>query len=439
MTGGGALFAAWIVAGGGPVPEFNQVGIEQDLADAARVLAQVGGGPGRLLFASGAGDRTVQVAGRPPPLLPGDPDVASLAELFDPRGGRRATYRPTALRPDGPATAARLLKELRVALGAPSTEPLTVYIGGHGQMGATARENWVDLWGESSLTPASVAALLDEQPDHRPVRFVITACYSGGFGELAFAGADPAAGPARGDRCGLFAAPWDLPASGCDPNPDRAAHVGYAKRFLPALASGASLLEAHTEVRIHSTAPDVPTTTSERWLRQVAPKSGPGVPVALPEEERVEIALSARLALSSEDAAAALAMVERAVEDLDTRRGRAHTEEDRAWRTASASVLARWPTLNDPWHPDFQGTLQEHRVALGRHMAHHPSLLAWRRARSAVADLDDRTWALRSRSAPLERLTRASDNRTLAGRLKARGGPDWDHYQRLLRCERGLP
>ena len=435
------LALAWIVAGGGSIPELNQVSIEQDLADAERVLAGVTGAPGELLFASGPGDRTVQISGRPSPLLPADAVRASLASLFDPRGGRTATYRPTILRPIGPATADRLLASLEAALTDAARRPLTVYLAGHGQMGPNPRDNWVDLWEESALTPISVARALERHPGHRTVRFVITSCHSGGFGELAFAGADPALGPATTDRCGLFAAPWDLPASGCDPNPDRAAHEGYARHFLPALAAGKSLLEAHTEVRVTSPAPDVPTTTSERWLRHSAPTDSTAATkaFALPEEDRVVEALTDRLGVKPRAASDALKALEASIDALDAERRIGQPDEDAAWRRASASVLARWPVLNDPWHPDFEGALEANRADIKRHLARDPAVVLWRSARRALDEIDMKIWDLRDRSAPLERLARAVETRDLAARLHAQGGPDWTHYLRLLECERGQP
>ncbi len=439
-----AVVIAWIVAGGGSIPELNQVSIEQDLADAAKVFgAATAPAGGVLLFSSGVGDRTVQVAGRPAPLLPADPDRAALGALFDPRGGRGATYRPTVLRPGGPATADNLLAQLDAVIAGrrpgKGGRPLTVYIAGHGQMGASPRDNWVDLWEESALGPPALADALEARPGHAPVRFVITSCHAGGFAELAFAKADPEAGPAKTDRCGLFAAPWDLPASGCDPNPDRAAHQGYARYFLPALASGASLLEAHTEVRVSSPAPDVPTTTSERWLRHAAPAEGATKPYPLPQEDRVVTALSSRLNTPADAAVAALVLLERTMESLDDERGQAQSDEDLSWRRASASVLARWPVANDPWHPDFAPTLEADRLAIRKHLATHLAVKAWRGAQAVLADLDARIWELRDRAAPLERLARAVQTRTLAARLHAQGGPDWEHFLRLRACENGRP
>src|SRR5690606_28403400 len=88
----------WLAAASGGTPELNQVSIEQDLALAREVLGE----PGYVLFAAGPDAPTVQVLD---PELDDDPVTRTLADLFAPRGGRSATYRPPALAVDGPATA----------------------------------------------------------------------------------------------------------------------------------------------------------------------------------------------------------------------------------------------------------------------------------------------------------------------------------------------
>ena len=105
---------------------------------------------------------------------------------------------------------------------------------------------------------------------------------------VAFETADESRGPSHTPRCGLFAGTWDRETSGCDANPDRRAQESYGLHFLHALAgkdrSGNALepkridfdhdgkiglLEAHARARIAAMSLDVPTTTSERFLRSV--------------------------------------------------------------------------------------------------------------------------------------------------------------------------
>jgi hypothetical protein len=283
---------------------------------------------------------------------------------------------------------------------------------------------------------------------------VATTCFSGGLAELVFERADPRQGPARTITCGLFAAPWDLEASGCDPNPDRAAQEGYAIHFLHALrgedrdgeplplaeidfdGDGAiSLLEAHARVRIASAGPDVPTTTSERWLEHAIPNVPPGeVDVELPEEDAVIAALSARV--GDVDAPAALDELEDEIDETRQRLTRAQGAEERAFRLASAELLARWPTLDDPWHPDFSATLSDNHTAIAALLETSPPYAAYLDAKTEVDALSNAIGDLRVQAAPIERLVRAQDFRRRAAALRTRGGQRLKRYEALLSCER---
>lgn len=440
----------WIAAAGGATPEFNQVSIEQDVGLASEVF----GGPGHVLFAAGARSPAVQVLDD----VQRDPVRARLADLFAPRAGRDATYRPPQIRVDGPATGPELLDVLGRALSG-GREPLTLYLAGHGHQGETPADNVVGLWGYTDLTLPDLGRVLDVA--HRPVRMVVTTCFSGGFADLAFRFADPGGPGARPLRCGLFSAPWDLESSGCDPNPDRRAQEGFGLHFLHALRGEdrhgnrlpaaridfdgdgeISLLEAHARVRIASEAPDVPTTTSERWLRAKAAElpAAPS-PWSSPENDAVILALARRLELDGREAQAypRLEALERKLETLGQEASRAAAEEERAYRAAMAEVLARWPVLDDPWHPQFAPTFEHHEDAIAEHLETSSSYASYLAARAAVDEVAQAMAQLRREAAPYERLTRALDNRDLAGRLRARGKANWAYHQALLECERYVP
>lgn len=438
----------WIAAASGAVPELNQVSLEQDLALAAEVL----GPEGRVLFGAGPGTATVQVLAPPSET---DPVLLALGDLFDPRGGRDLRYRPTTLQTAEPATAEAVLGALDHAL-AGGPDPLLLYLGGHGNIGDRPAHNTISLWEQSVIDVIDLAEHLDRSP--RPVRVVATTCFSGGFAELVFRGADETQGASPHDRCGLFAAPWDLEASGCDPNPDRGTQEGYGLHVLNALRGRdrdgtplpistldldgdrhISLLEAHTRARIASPSADVPTTTAERWLRHAAPEQGPEAEVSLPEEEAVIDALAERLHLRGKELQAHLEL-QRLGDDIEAvlrRLEDAQQEEDAAYRRAAADLLARWPVLDDPWHPEHRSLVERERRAIGEHLERSPTYDAYVAARQEVDRLGGRLWELRRRSAPYERLTRALDNRTLARRLRAEGGEDWSTFERILACERG--
>lgn len=441
---------AWIAAGGGPTPEYNQLSVEDDLGLFAETF---GADRGLLLFAGGPGTRSVQVldvARR------GDELGGELADFFDARDGRDSHYRTTRLALHGPATVGGTLGAIAAALTS-GRAPLTLFLAGHGTAGDAPGDAQLLMWGDEPLTPAALADTLDHAPPNRTVRLVITSCFSGGFSELVYRGARAELGPTESDRCGFFAAPWDLPASGCDPDPDRAVHEGYAIHFLAALRGQdrqrrdarasldldhdgrISLLEAHVRAVIASGSLDVPTTTSEAWLRAAAPAHGAEKPYALPEAEAVISAMAERTGLVGREALAQ-AQLARAHERMAAVMGElvtADEQEASAFRTASAALLSRWPVLDDPSHPDFQTTLQSEHAAVASFVASAPEMLAWHDARARVDALEQRLDDEHVEAAPLERLVRALDDRVLVGRLHAQGGAAWQHYQRLLACERG--
>jgi len=441
----------WIAVGGGPEPRGTQVSLEQDLELARRVL-----GPGGIvLFAGGPHAYGVQVLDDKPR---GDPLLAELGDLFDPLDGRDSRYRLPALKMDGPASSARVMEALSAALEQ-GTEPLLLYFAGHGDKGEAPAANSIRLWGDSGLSVGELADLFDRRGGSREVRLVITSCYSGGFADVVFAGASAERGAAGTRRCGLFASEWDQEASGCDPNPDRGSQEGYGIYFWHALRredrdgkplrrasldldhdGKISLLEAHTRAVVASTSIDVPTTTSERWLRQLAPKGGPVQDVSLPEDDAVIAELGVRLSLRDEAAARRrFDQLSRALREADEEVARAADDEDDAYASLRIALLERWPVLDDPWHPDFAATVRDHRDAIRAFLRNEAPARQYRAAGDRLARARDRSDRLRQAFAPVRRLVRAYETRTLAGRLHFVGGPAWNYYQALLACERGVP
>lgn len=437
----------YLAVGGGATPEYTEVSLEQDIELASRSLR----GPGLLLFAGGSESTSVRLQATPAR----DSVLRRLGELFDPRSARDSRYRRTQLNAQ-PASLDNFETSFSLAASSGS-EPLLIYVASHGLQGDRARDNHIELWGGE---PMSVARL-DELTSNatRPLRFVIASCYSGGFAELAFARADAAAGPARSPRCGLFAGTWDRQTSGCDPNPDRRAQEGYSLHVLHALRGEdregkplplreldldgdgkVSLLEAHTRARIVSHSIDVPTTTSERYLREVQQQEAAPNPKLLPEEQAVIKRLGGRLGLSSK------ALVEKRFEDvaarLDALSGEldaADAELESAQHLLSAQLLARWPVLGDPYHEEFAATLQQHGDEIAKLLRESRAAHNHREARQVVDELSERSSALEPDEAELLRLLRAYETLGLASALAARPGPEWAHYQALLACERSSP
>lgn len=438
----------YLAIGGGATPESTEVSIEQDI----ELLEHTLKGPGAVLFAGGPDSRSVRetdAEAQPDPLLVG------LGELFNPRAGRTSRYR----RPKvgiGRATAANVEKWLSAAVSVGS-DPLLVYVASHGDQGASPRDNVIVLWGGATITASRFAELSEDA--HRPVRLVATSCFSGGFAEIAFARADEHAGATRAPRCGLFAGPWDRETSGCDANPDRRAQESYGIHFIHALSredrSGrplapaeidfdqdgvVSLLEAHTRARIASVSLDVPTTTSERWLRSVEHGKGAYEPRLLPEEQAVTEQLGRALGLTDEAAVMKRANeLEARLDALEHELDEAQKHLDDATAELSSRLLERWPVLDDAYHPEFSSVIQRERASILMELTRSSAATRRSEALRRVESLEDQQDGIDVEEARVQRLVRAYETLHAAAALERRGGEEWRHYQALLACERGQP
>lgn len=437
----------YIAVGGGATPEYTEVSLEQDIQLALQVLH----GPGTVLFAGGrdsASVRTVPAQAAAPSLL------QRLGELFDPRGDRDSRYRRTEL--DALAASnENFEKTFTQALRSGKT-PLLVYVASHGLQGEHARDNHIELWGGEPLAVKQLDAL--QASATRPVRFVIASCYAGGFAELAFHNADPSQGPARVPRCGLFAGTWDRQTSGCDPNPDRRVQEGYSMHVLHALRGqdragnpipleqldldhdgAVSLLEAHTRARIVSHSIDVPTTTSERYLREVEHRQMTPNLKLLPEEAAVVRQLGARLGLLSKAAAEKrYRSLGVRLDRIDAELNAADAELSRAQGRLAALLLARWPVLNDPYHDQFADTLKQSAAEIAALLDKSSEAKRYASASEHVEEISARASELDPEEAEALRLVRAYETLSLATSLTARGGAALQYYRALLACERSV-
>lgn len=438
----------YLAIGGGATPESTEVSIEQDI----ELLEHTLKGPGATLFAGGPDSRSVREAdaeAQPDALL------AGLGELFNPRAGRTSRYR----RPKigiGRATPANVEKWLSTVVSVGS-DPLLVYVASHGDQGAAPRDNVIVLWGGGSMTAARFADLTEDAK--RPVRLVATSCFSGGFAEIAFARGDEHAGATRAPRCGLFAGPWDRQTSGCDANPDRRAQESYGIHFIHALSredragrplapaeidfdqdGTVSLLEAHTRARIASASLDVPTTTSERWLRFAEHGKAAFGPKLLPEEQAVVEQLGRALELTDEAAVTKRAAeLEARLDALDRELDEAQKRLDDETASLSSRLLERWPVLDDAYHPEFSSVIQRDRASILMELTRSSAATRRGEALRRVESLEDQQDGIDVEEARVTRLVRAYETLHAAAALERRGGDEWRRYQALLACERGEP
>jgi hypothetical protein len=434
--------------GGGSLPENTEVSLEQDMLLALDVL------PGDVAVHFAGGGSTPSVRELDPEHRPAEL-LVRLGELFLPRGGRGSRYRPARI-----ATRPATQEEVEASLGrylSQGSTLLTLFVAAHGERDDDPRESFIALWGEGELTVGRLTEVHDESA--RPLRVVSGTCFSGGFGEIVFAGADAARGPAKVLRCGLFASTEDREASGCDPNPNRRAQESYLIHLLQALGGRdrdgrplplseldldgdgqVGLLEAHTRARTHAESIDVPTTTSERLLRSLVRDGGPPARALLPEDAKVVDVLSRALELPTEASARArLRALEAELDVLDERLEAAEVELERAHGKLRVSLLSRWPTLNDPYHPLFARTLERDHGAIAQ------SIDAWRREarletiQQGLDVLEVEYNRHLTAEARVLRLVRAHENLALAGGLPRLSGSARAAYSKVLDCERAPP
>lgn len=438
----------FLIIGGGATPESTQVSLEQDIELVRRALPP----PGLVLFAGGSSSESVRELD---PESKGDPVMLALGDLFAPRAGRGSRYRRPRFEAER-ATLDNVEARLSSALASGDT-PLVVHIAAHGDQGSEAKNNLVALWGGGSLTVARLATLHEQQ--HRGLRLVATSCFSGGFAELAFAHADAKAGPSSVPRCGLFAGTADRETSGCDPNPDRRAQESYGLHFAHALSGTRKdgtplslsdadydhdgkigLLDAHTWARIAAVSFDVPTTTSERWLRQVEKGSARIDKALLPEDAAVAEQLGKALGLADEDGVKKhwaalteqLSGLNDSMDEADA--ALAARESDQA-----TFLLERWPVLDDPFHPDFAASFAQNRAEVGAALSSSAQARARAEANDRVQGLENELGRVGVEEARVLRVVRAYETLHKASALMKRGGAAAKYYASLLACERGVP
>ena len=443
---------SWLIIGGGPWPRSNEVSIEQDVRLASQVFSATGA-EGRVLFAGGSGTSGVQVRNLSQPY---DRFLDRLGDLFRPRRGRSAQYDIVQHEAAYPATRDDVVEAVKELVGSAQT-PSLIYIAGHGSGGSARADSSLRTWGGGTITVRDLAALLDENARDE-VRMIATTCYAGGFADILFRGAEATRGPAGEVRCGFFASDWDEKASGCDPSPDRRDQNGYGVHFLNALRDldnngrpvrgrsidinndgQISLLEAHTRARFSARGMGTPTSTSERWLRHVAPDPGEFEAVDLPEERALIAALERDQRVHGEtQLEQRIAALEREIDQHGQSLDQAREREDHARTIAVGEVLSRWPVADDPWHPDYATMMAAEGDELRAWFEESESFADFERARGATSRARAQHASALVRIAPLRRLARAYETIALAEALKARGGSDWERYVSLVECERSV-
>jgi hypothetical protein len=370
--------------GGGPTPDSNQVSLESNTRYALRLLN--GARSNRALFASGEAQKpTVNYLPTDEPRYQARRVLAWLLDDDQPEASLR--YRAARVSPLHGATSqksvAREMKHLASSLK--PNETALVYFTGHGSPGSKralgrAQEDFENntfaLWGGGELSVREFAPLLQAISPQNPVVLVMVQCYSGGFFNAFFQGGDPQKPWLNRDWCGFFAAIKEKQASGCTPEINERNYHDFSTHFFAALSgrtrygqavsnadydrNGAvSMLEAYAYANIHDLSADVPTCTSDEFLRHALPDDSGAwarapysqvLAGASPWQKALLNTLSSRLKLAGQTRSAqALRLIEEA------QRGEEEREEDfefgwppamsRSYDNLLAQLKRRFPAL----------------------------------------------------------------------------------------------
>lgn len=485
----------FLTIGGGPRPDNNQVSLERNVFFHQQVLAERR--PDRpayeLYFADGkSGNRDLQY--RVPDFKAACPPAGRiLAEVLGDAASMDLLYRAHSLDnvtgPSDPQVLRRRLHDLAKDLK--PGDRLFLYATAHGgpakkpddkgkvadKDSGSAKDHHSDpqvvntslyCWNTTSITASEFADWLDSLDPEVSVMLVMVQCYSGGFAQTIFNGADADRGLAPHARFGFFAQVHDRPAAGCTPDIDQADYQEYSSFFWAALAGHTrtgtpitsadydqdgevSFAEAHAYAVLESDTIDVPVRTTDVLLRTfsergsdsadkkpepadtkplMAKLAGPLsglVDKARPEERAILVGLSKRLALEDPTIESLRTKVEQHDKDIKAaaeRLASAKQTTRRAKERAQKDLYDTWPELRKPYAPLAVDFLREQSEEFVRRVENLPSYIALRAALDKEAAIDKEHLDLERQRAKVERLLRTAENVILAANLSQVATPE---------------
>lgn len=278
--------------------------------------------------------------------------------------------------------------------------------------------NHTHLWPGKTMTVTDWTEKLDELPDNTPVIAVMVQCYSGGFGNMIFQGGDPKNGMSNHPRCGFFSTVPDRVAAGCTPNINQAEYREYSSYFWEAISGVSrtgeaitqpdydedgqtSLLEAHAYTVLQADTIDIPTRTSDFFLREYSTDEGKDdlatihSPIetllagADPCERAVIEGLSKRFELQSTDRGKevkdAIQAKKEEKKKLDGEVRKLVQQVNGKRRDIKDALRKQWPEITTPWHPKVTTLLTQESDTLHSKIVEHE---AYKDLRKADEELD---------------------------------------------------
>jgi hypothetical protein len=381
-----------LIVGGGPEPSQNQVSIESNVRYMLKILPA--GSVATVLFADGSRhNATVVYEEKTRPFPPGE---RILKLLLHNRAAALPTisrYRaPLLSQIDGSLSRAELAAAFeKLPQGAGETaQSFLLYFTGHGRQAKDRdlNNNVFDLWAKETLSVRELAAHLKRLPMDRPVTLVMVQCYSGSFANLLFEEGDPNGPTTQRDIAGFFATVRERVAAGCTPELNEAEYHDFTSYFFAAMAGvdrvgrtvrGADynrdgrvgMDEAYCYTLIHNISMDVPTCTSDLFLRRF---------MTMQDEEIFKTSYATVLSWTTPAQRAALESLSRSLKLSGDDRGQtaylrmrgldpnrpaqnplasARRRYARAHQQARRELFMRWPALETPGIDRWEQTRKE--------------------------------------------------------------------------------
>lgn len=193
---------------------------------------------------------------------------------------------------EGAATRQNLQKWFDVAAEKTVNNPIFFYFTGHGLKNEEdSNNNSMLLWKNKIVSVRELSKTLDKLPPETPVVTMMAQCFSGSFANIIYRGGDPTKPVALQSRCGFFATIKTLPSVGCTPEVNEADYEDYSSSFFAGLSGinrtgqkvasadynedgKVSYAEAHAFAKVDEQTMDLPVSTSEVWLQEMAGESG---------------------------------------------------------------------------------------------------------------------------------------------------------------------
>lgn len=278
----------FLVIGGGSSPCNNEIALEKNILYFQRTLRNFAYNPedAGIFFANGNNGQTT---------------VRYLDEQ------KLEQYKaPTIPGLDGAATRRNLQSWLEQSQN--TNKSIFFYLTGHGGYNEKdPNNNSFDLWHRQSLTVKELATMLDRLPPQTSFVAMMAQCYSGSFANLIYQGGNPKNPIALQTRCGFFATIKELPSLGCTPEVNEADYRDYSSSFFAGLSGisrtgekvpsadynqdgRVSYAEAHAFAKIDDKTIDLPISTSEAWLRNLASEADKDAIFTLPLNQFLSIA-----------------------------------------------------------------------------------------------------------------------------------------------------